>query len=52
MGVSQKIIDGEIELKSDAILETFTQNGLKFEDGSELAADVVVFATGYDYMCP
>lgn len=33
-------------MKSGAQIEKFTENGLKFDDGSELEADVVVFATG------
>jgi hypothetical protein len=40
------IVDGKIKLKSDSKLERFTETGLKFEDGTELPADVVMFATG------
>uniref|UniRef100_A0A0W0FNY1 Flavin-containing monooxygenase n=1 Tax=Moniliophthora roreri TaxID=221103 RepID=A0A0W0FNY1_MONRR len=47
VGASQMIIDGKIKLRNDSKLERFTETGLKFEDGSELPADVVVFATGY-----
>ncbi|KAF9269691.1 FAD/NAD(P)-binding domain-containing protein [Marasmius fiardii PR-910] len=47
VGGSQLIIDGKIKLKNDSKLKIFTESGLKFEDGSELAADVVVFATGF-----
>ncbi|KAJ7662439.1 hypothetical protein B0H17DRAFT_1093497 [Mycena rosella] len=46
VGASQMIIDGKIKLKNDSQLAEFTPSGLKFEDGSELPADVVVFATG------
>jgi len=46
VGGSQYVIDGKIKLKSDAALEGFTETGLKFADGSELPADVVVFCTG------
>ena len=46
VGGSQYIIDGKIKLKSDSLIERFTPTGLKFEDGTELLADVVVFATG------
>ncbi|KAF7323963.1 Flavin-containing monooxygenase [Mycena kentingensis (nom. inval.)] len=46
VGASQLIIDGKIKLKNDSQFESFTQTGLKFENGSELEADVVVFATG------
>lgn len=41
------MIDGKIKLKNDTALEGFTETGLKFADGSELPADVVVFCTGY-----
>ncbi|KAF7378261.1 Flavin-containing monooxygenase [Mycena sanguinolenta] len=46
VGASQMIIDGKIKLKNDSQIAVFNESGLKFEDGSELAADVVVFATG------
>ncbi|KAF5392789.1 hypothetical protein D9757_000854 [Collybiopsis confluens] len=46
-GASQMIIDGKIKLKNDTLFTSFTPNGIQFEDGSELSADVVVFATGY-----
>ncbi|KAF7300095.1 Flavin-containing monooxygenase [Mycena kentingensis (nom. inval.)] len=46
VGASQLIIDGKIKLKNDSQIETFTPTGLKFENGSELEVDVVVFATG------
>lgn len=41
------IIDRKIKLKTRTCLASFTPTGLKFTDGSELDADVVVFATGY-----
>jgi len=46
VGGSQYIIDGKIKLKNDSQIQGFTSNGLKFEDSSEVAADVVVFCTG------
>ncbi|KIK79465.1 hypothetical protein PAXRUDRAFT_161238 [Paxillus rubicundulus Ve08.2h10] len=46
-GASQHIIDGGIKIKSGSPIERFTETGLKFADGSELEADIVVFATGY-----
>ncbi|TFK59097.1 FAD/NAD(P)-binding domain-containing protein [Pluteus cervinus] len=45
-GASQLIADGKIKLKNDSQISHFTETGIKFENGSELAADVVVFATG------
>lgn len=47
VGGSQLIIDGKIKLKNDSQIAEFTETGLKFENGSELAADVVIFATGF-----
>jgi len=46
-GGSQEIIDGKIKLKSGSAIKSFNENGLVFEDGSTLHADVIVFATGY-----
>lgn len=46
-GASQQIIDGKIKVRSGGEIERFTENGLQFCDGSELEADVVIFATGY-----
>ncbi|PSN61546.1 flavin-containing monooxygenase, partial [Corynespora cassiicola Philippines] len=47
VGVSQMIIDGRIDVKSGVALSEFTNKGLKFADGTELEADIIVFATGY-----
>ncbi|KAG1767385.1 hypothetical protein EDD22DRAFT_978153 [Suillus occidentalis] len=46
-GASKSIIDGDIKIKSGSAIESFTENGLRFADGTELQADVIVFATGY-----
>ena len=45
-GASQLIVDGKIKLKNDSPIQEFTENGIKFENGSFLAADVVICATG------
>ena len=45
-GASKLIGEGKIKLKNDSQLEGFAEAGLKFEDGSELQADLVLFATG------
>jgi cation diffusion facilitator CzcD-associated flavoprotein CzcO len=42
------IIDGKIKLKNDSLIERFTETGIRFEDGSELDADVIIFSTGYN----
>ncbi|CCM05743.1 uncharacterized protein FIBRA_07975 [Fibroporia radiculosa] len=47
-GACQKIIDGDVKIKNDSQIECFTKTGLRFADGSELSADVVLFATGFD----
>ncbi|KIL55508.1 hypothetical protein M378DRAFT_1042155 [Amanita muscaria Koide BX008] len=46
VGASQLIADGRIKLKNDSQIKEFTETGLLFEDGSQLQADVVLFATG------
>ncbi|MCQ0989367.1 NAD(P)/FAD-dependent oxidoreductase [Jiella marina] len=49
VGASQLIIDGKIKLKAGQVSE-ITETGVKFEDGSELPADLIVYATGYGSM--
>ncbi|KAF5380611.1 hypothetical protein D9615_004633 [Tricholomella constricta] len=46
-GGSKEIIDGKIKLKTGSAIKSFNKNGLEWEDGSTLDADVIVFATGY-----
>jgi hypothetical protein len=48
VGISQKVCDGLIKVKSDAAPMEYTKTGLRFDDGSELEADVIVFCTGYE----
>ncbi|EKM60229.1 uncharacterized protein PHACADRAFT_203476 [Phanerochaete carnosa HHB-10118-sp] len=47
-GACQQIIDGKIKIKSGVDVERFTPTGVRFSDGTELEADVIVVATGYD----
>ena len=49
VGACQLIIDGDIKLKSGQIGE-ITETGVTLEDGTELPADVIVYATGYGSM--
>ncbi|MEN3793488.1 NAD(P)/FAD-dependent oxidoreductase [Fulvimarina sp. MAC3] len=49
IGAAQLIIDGKVKLASGQVKE-FTETGIKLEDGTELPADLVVFATGYGSM--
>ena len=47
VGTSELIAAGEIKIKSGVEIDRFTESGLELSDGSALAADVVVLATGY-----
>ncbi|EKM60234.1 uncharacterized protein PHACADRAFT_82482 [Phanerochaete carnosa HHB-10118-sp] len=47
-GSCQKIIDGKIKIKSGIEVDRITKTGVLFKDGSELPADIVVVATGFD----
>lgn len=49
VGASQLIIDGKIKLKTGQVSE-IVPDGIVFEDGSKLEADVIVYATGYGSM--
>lgn len=49
IGASQLIIDGKIKLKSGQVSE-ITENSVIFDDGTELPADVIVYATGFGSM--
>ncbi|KAH8807118.1 dimethylaniline monooxygenase (N-oxide forming) [Xylogone sp. PMI_703] len=47
VGCSSKIARGLIKMKSTSPPTEYTEQGLKFADGSHVEADVVVFATGF-----
>jgi putative flavoprotein involved in K+ transport len=47
VGCSQLIIDGEIKVKSGFDIERLTEGGIRFVDGTEIDADVVIQATGF-----
>ena len=49
VGASQLVIDGKIKLKRGQV-EAVDENGVIFEDGAHLAADLIVYATGYGSM--
>ena len=49
VGASELVCDGEIKLAHGQVSEV-TPDGIKLEDGTELEADVLVFATGYSSM--
>ncbi len=50
VGASQLIIDGEIKLESGSQVEALTENSVVLEDGREIQADAVIYATGYGSM--
>lgn len=50
VGASQMIVDGKIKVKQGQEIAEVLPRGLKFADGSELVADEIIFATGYDNM--
>jgi putative flavoprotein involved in K+ transport len=49
VGASQLVIDGKIKLKRGQVKE-ITETGVKLDDGTELPADLIVYATGYGSM--
>lgn len=50
VGAAALIADGRIKVKQGQEISAVTPTGLVFADGSELAADHMVFATGYQNM--
>jgi putative flavoprotein involved in K+ transport len=49
-GASRMIIEGDIKLKSGVSVERVNERSVTLADGTELPADLVVFATGYGSM--
>lgn len=50
VGASELVANGDIKLKSGVAVDEITENTVKFSDGSELEADLIVYATGYGSM--
>ncbi|MBZ9675932.1 NAD(P)/FAD-dependent oxidoreductase [Mesorhizobium sp. ES1-1] len=50
IGASQLIIDGAIKLKSGVDITEIREHSVLLSDGTELPADVIVYATGYGSM--
>jgi putative flavoprotein involved in K+ transport len=50
VGASDLIADGEVKLKSGVDVAEITAKGVRLSDGSELPADLIVYATGYGSM--
>jgi putative flavoprotein involved in K+ transport len=47
VGCSQLIIDGEIKVKNGVDIERLTERGIRFSDGTEIDAEIVIQATGF-----
>jgi cation diffusion facilitator CzcD-associated flavoprotein CzcO len=47
VGCSDLIVKGDIALKQFVDIETFVAEGARLKDGSTIAADLIVLATGY-----
>ena len=45
-GACQLICESKIKLKNDSKISYFTDRNIVFDNGSEVEADVVIFATG------
>jgi putative flavoprotein involved in K+ transport len=50
VGASELIADGSVKLKSGVAVSEITRDAVKLSDGSELPADLIVYATGYGSM--
>jgi cation diffusion facilitator CzcD-associated flavoprotein CzcO len=50
VGAAKLIIDGKVKVKHGQEIAQVLPNRLRFVDGSELEADEIVFATGYENM--
>ena len=50
VGASELVADGSIKLKSGVPIDRITEHGVRMADGTELPADLIVYATGYGSM--
>lgn len=50
VGACDLVADGKIKLKSGSNVKEITENSVILEDGTELPADLIVYATGYGSM--
>ena len=50
VGACDLVIDGSIKLVSGRQIERLSETGVVLDDGTELPADLVVYATGYGSM--
>jgi putative flavoprotein involved in K+ transport len=50
VGASDLIADGKVKLKSRVTIERIKEHSIVLSDGTELPADLIVYATGYGSM--
>jgi putative flavoprotein involved in K+ transport len=50
VGASELVADGKVKVKPKVAVEEITPRAVKLSDGSELKADLIVYATGYGSM--
>ena len=50
VGASELVANGDVKLKSGVAVDEITESTVKFSDGTELEADLIVYATGYGSM--
>ena len=50
VGASEMVADGRIKLRSGVDVVEITEHGVRLSDGSELPAELIVYATGYGSM--
>ncbi len=50
VGASELVINGDIKLRSGVTIERIKAHSVLLSDGSELPADLIVYATGYGSM--
>ena len=50
VGASEMVADGRIKLRSGVDVAEITENAVRLGDGSELPAELIVYATGYGSM--
>ncbi|OJD26871.1 hypothetical protein ACJ73_01735 [Blastomyces percursus] len=48
VGTSAKVAQGLIKVKSGSAISSYSEDGLVFDDGSELKADIIILATGFE----
>lgn len=50
VGASQMVIDGRIGIRSGVNIDRLTKNHIVLDSGESIAADIIVYATGYGNM--